>query len=197
MTRYIAATDIGGTFTDLAFYDAETRMLALNKLLTTPDDPRLAILEGLRAFKAPSEIVVHGTTLVSNALIERRGVLTGMIFTDGYRDVLEIGTELRYDPFDLQIERSPNLVARRLRKAVKERIGANGEVVLPLDEEGVRIAARELKASGVKSIAIAFLNSYRNPIHERRAEELVRAECDDDIAICSSSAIAPEIREYE
>jgi len=197
MTRYIAATDIGGTFTDLAFYDAETRMLALNKLLTTPDDPRLAILEGLRAFKAPSEIVVHGTTLVTNALIERRGVLTGMIFTDGYRDVLEIGTELRYDPFDLQIERSPNLVARRLRKAVKERIGANGEVVLPLDEEGVRIAARELKASGVKSIAIAFLNSYRNPIHERRAEELVRAECDDDIAICSSSAIAPEIREYE
>src|SRR5262245_12787959 len=142
MTRYIAATDIGGTFTDLAFYDAQTRTLTLNKLLTTPDDPRRAIVESLRAFKEKSEIVVHGTTLVTNALIERKGVLTGMIATAGYRDVLEIGTELRYDPFDLQIERSPNLVARRLRKVVKERIGANGEVVLPLDEDGVRQAAR-------------------------------------------------------
>lgn len=197
MTRYIAATDIGGTFTDLAFYDAQTGTLTLNKLLTTPDDPRRAIVEGLRAFKAKSEIVVHGTTLVTNALIERKGVLTGMIATDGYRDVLEIGTELRYDPFDLQIERSPNLVARRLRKTVKERIGANGEVVLPLDENEVRQAARELKASGVKSIAIVFLNSYRNSIHEQRAKELVRAECGDEIAICISSEIAPEIREYE
>jgi N-methylhydantoinase A len=197
MTRYIAATDIGGTFTDLAFYDAQTRTLTLNKLLTTPDDPRRAIVEGLRAFKEKSEIVVHGTTLVTNALIERKGVLTGMIATAGYRDVLEIGTELRYDPFDLQIERSPNLVARRLRKVVKERIGANGEVVLPLDEDGVRQAARELKASGVKSIAIVFLNSYRNPVHEQRAKKVAREECGDGIAICTSSEIAPEIREYE
>jgi len=197
MTRFIAATDIGGTFTDMAFYDAETRTLAVNKLLTTPDDPRRAIVEGLREFKAPSEIVVHGTTLVTNALIERRGVVTGMILTAGYRDVLEIGTELRYDPFDLQIERAPNLVARHLRKTVKERVGADGEVVVPLDEEGVRTAARELKANGVKSIAIAFINSYRNPKHEKRAQELVRAECGDKIAICISSEIAPEIREYE
>jgi N-methylhydantoinase A len=197
MTRYIAATDIGGTFTDLAFYDAQTGTLSLNKLLTTPDDPRRAIVEGLKGFKATSEIVVHGTTLVTNALIERRGVLTGMILTAGYRDVLEIGTELRYDPFDLQIERAPNLVARRLRKTVQERIGANGEVVLPLDEDGVRIAAQELKAGGVRSIAIAFLNSYRNPEHERRAKEVVLEECGRDIAVCTSSEIAPEIREYE
>ena len=141
--------------------------------------------------------MVHGTTLVTNALIERKGVLTGMIATAGYRDVLEIGTELRYDPFDLQIERSPNLVARRLRKVVKERIGANGEVVLPLDEDGVRQAARELKASGVKSIAIVFLNSYRNPVHEQRAKKVAREECGVGIAICTSSEIAPEIREYE
>jgi N-methylhydantoinase A len=196
MMRYIAATDIGGTFTDLAFYDARTRTLTLNKLLTTPDDPRRAVIEGLRAFKGQSEIVVHGTTLVTNALIERRGVPTGVISTAGFRDVLEIGTELRYDPFDLQIERAPPLVARRYRKTVVERIGSNGEVVVPLDEAGVRAAARELKESGVHSIAIAFFNSYRNPAHEQRAKELILEEW-SDVSICTSSEIAPEIREYE
>jgi N-methylhydantoinase A len=196
MTRYIAATDIGGTFTDLAFYDAQTKTLSLNKLLTTPDDPRRAIVEGLRAFKTQSELVVHGTTLVANALIERRGVPTGMISTAGYRDVLEIGTELRYDPFDLQIERAPNLVPRDLRKTVPERIGSAGEVVLPLDEEAVRVAARELKESGVKSVAIAFFNSYRNPVHEMRAKQLVLEEFGDAV-VCTSAEIAPEIREYE
>lgn len=196
MTRYIAATDIGGTFTDLAFYDAKTKTLSLNKLLTTPDDPRQAIINGLDAFKARSEIVVHGTTLVTNALIERKGVLTGILSTEGYRDVLEIGTELRYDPFDLQIERSPSLVSRRLRKTVKERIGANGEIIQALDEDGVREAVRDLRAQGVQSIAIAFLNSYRNPKHELRAKEIVVEEC-GDIAICTSSEIAPEIREFE
>ena len=196
MTRYIAATDIGGTFTDLAFYDAKTKTLALNKLLTTPDDPRRAIIEGLKAFKAQAEIVVHGTTLVTNALIERRGVPTAVISTEGYRDVLEIGTELRYDPFDLQIERAPMLVSRRLRKTVPERIGSNGEIVLPLDEDSVRAAARELRDSGIKSVAIVFLNSYRNPVHEKRAKEIVLEEW-SDVSICTSSEIAPEIREYE
>jgi N-methylhydantoinase A len=196
MTRFISATDIGGTFTDLAFYDSKTRTLTLNKLLTTPDDPRRAIIEGLRAFKSRPEIVVHGTTLVTNALIERRGVPTGVVSTAGFRDVLEIGTELRYDPFDLQIERAPSLVARRFRKTVSERIGSNGEVVLPLDEDGVRAAAHELRESGVRSIAIAFFNSYRNSAHERRAKELVLEEW-SDVAICTSSEIAPEIREYE
>jgi N-methylhydantoinase A len=196
MTRYIAATDIGGTFTDLAFYDAEAKTLSLNKLLTTPDDPRRAIIEGLRAFKAKPELVVHGTTLVTNALIERRGVPTGMISTDGHRDVLEIGTELRYDPFDLQIERAANLVPRALRKTVPERIGSVGDIVLPLDEEAVRVAARELREIGVKSIAIAFFNSYRNPVHEMRAKQLVLEEFSDAV-VCTSAEIAPEIREYE
>ena len=196
MTRYIAATDIGGTFTDLAFYDARTRTLALNKLLTTPDDPRRAIIDGLQAFNCQPEIVVHGTTLVTNALIERRGVPTGLISTAGFRDVLEIGTELRYDPFDLQIERAPPLVSRRFRKTVVERIGSNGEIVIPLDEAGVRAVARELKVSGVLSVAIAFFNSYRNPVHEQRAKELILEEW-SDVSICTSSEIAPEIREYE
>ena len=196
MTRYIAATDIGGTFTDLVFYDAQTGTLLFNKLLTTPDDPRRAIIEGLRAFKAQSEIVVHGTTLVTNALIERKGVPTGVISTDGFRDVLEIGTELRYDPFDLQIERAPALVPRRLRRSVRERIGSNGGIVVPLNEDDVRAAARELRESGVQSVAITFLNSFRNSIHELRAKEIVREEW-PNVAICTSSEIAPEIREYE
>src|SRR6266568_1932601 len=112
MTPHIAGADVGGTFTDIALYDANTRSLALNKLLTTPDDPRRAIIEGLRALKTSAGSVVHGTTLVTNALIERRGVPVGLITTEGYRDVLEIGNELRYDTFDLQLERPAPLVER-------------------------------------------------------------------------------------
>ena len=124
MTRYLAGADIGGTFTDIVLYDGETRQLTLNKLLTTPEDPQRAIIEGLAALELQAETVVHGTTLVANALIERRGVPVGLITTEGYRDVLEIGNELRYDTFDLQLERPVPLVARRLRKPVRERIGA-------------------------------------------------------------------------
>lgn len=101
MTRYLAGADVGGTFTDIVLYDRQARTLTLNKLLTTPDDPRRAIVEGLAALHERAELVVHGTTVVTNALIERRGVTVGLITTEGYRDVLEIGSELRYDSFDL------------------------------------------------------------------------------------------------
>ncbi len=196
MTRYLAGADVGGTFTDIAVYDTETRTLILNKLLTTPDDPRRAIVEGLAALAVQAGLVVHGTTLVTNALIERRGVPVGMITTDGYRDVLEIGTELRYDTFDLQLDRPAPLVERRLRRPVKERLGADGSIVLPLDADGVRQAAAMLHAEGVRSIAIAFFNSYRNPVHEDAARAIVEAEF-PDLAVCTSSGIAPEVREYE
>ncbi len=196
MTRYLAGADVGGTFTDLALYDAQTRTLTLNKLLTTPDDPARAILEGLAAMAARAGQVVHGTTLVTNALIERRGAPVGLITTEGYRDVLEIGNELRYDTFDLTLERPSPLVPRPLRKTVKERIGARGDIVLPLDEDGVRAAARELADAGVRSLAIAFFNSYRNPAHELAAKAIVQAMI-PDIAVCTSAEIAPEIREYE
>jgi N-methylhydantoinase A len=196
MTRFLAGADVGGTFTDLALYDGETGTLTLNKLLTTPDDPARAILEGLRAMQAPAGQVVHGTTLVTNALIERRGAPVGLITTDGYRDVLEIGNELRYDTFDLELERPAPLVARPLRKAVKERIGAKGDIVVRLDEAGVRAAAEELVVAGARSLAIAFFNSYRNPAHELAAKALVQAAC-PGIAVCASAEIAPEIREYE
>ncbi len=196
MTRFLAGADVGGTFTDLALYDAATRTLTLNKLLTTPDDPRRAIIDGLAAMQAPADIVMHGTTLVANALIERRGAPVGLLTTDGFRDVLEIGSELRYDTFDLQLERPPPLVERRHRLPVRERIGAAGEVVLPLNEDDVRKAARTLLDAGIRSIAIAFFNSFRNSLHEDRAKQIV-ASIAADIAICTSAEIAPEIREYE
>jgi len=196
MTRTLAGADVGGTFTDLVLYDAETRTLSIHKLLTTPDDPRRAIIEGLAALEARAERVVHGTTLVTNALIERRGAPVGLITTEGYRDVLEIGNELRYDTFDLQLERPAPLVERRLRKTVPERIGADGRVVLPLDETAVREAAAALKQGGVRSIAVAFFNSYRNAVHELRAKQVV-AEAHPDLAVCASVEIAPEVREFE
>src|SRR4051812_31099517 len=126
MSRYLAGADVGGTFTDLAVYDAHARTLTLGKLLTTPDDPRRAIIEGLRALAVQADLVVHGTTLVTNALIERRGPPVGLLTTEGYRDVLEIGTELRYDTFDLQLARPDPLVPRRHRVPVRERMGADG-----------------------------------------------------------------------
>lgn len=196
MTRTLAGADVGGTFTDIAVYDTETRSLVLNKLLTTPDDPRRAIVEGLAALGVKADLVVHGTTLVTNALIERRGVPVGLITTDGYRDVLEIGTELRYDTFDLQLERPAPLVERRLRRPVRERIGADGSVVLPLDEAAVREAAAFLHAEGVRSVAIAFFNAFRNPAHEDAARAIVQSAF-PDMAVCTSADIAPEIREYE
>jgi N-methylhydantoinase A len=196
VTRYLAGADVGGTFTDIVLYDSVTRRLTAHKLLTTPDDPRGGIVDGLNVLPARADTLTHGTTLVANALIERRGVSTGLLTTDGYRDVLEIGTELRYDTFDLQLERPPPLVDRPRRLPVRERIGADGSVVLPLDEDSVRAVAQALMREGVQSIAIAFFNSYRNAAHERRAKEIVAA-LSSEIAVCTSAEIAPEIREYE
>ncbi len=196
MIRHVVGADVGGTFTDIAVHDSETRSLTLNKLLTTPDDPRRAIVEGIAAMGLQADLVVHGTTLVTNALIERRGVPVGMLTTHGYRDVLEIGTELRYDTFDLQLERPEPLVERRLRRPVRERLGADGSVVLPLNEADVREAAAALHGAGVRSVAIAFFNSYRNPEHEARAKAIVQ-QAFPDMAVCTSAEIAPEIREYE
>lgn len=196
MTRYLAGADVGGTFTDVVLYDRQTQTFRLNKVLTTPANPQEAILEGLRGFGVAADAVVHGTTLVTNALIERRGVPVGLITTAGFRDVIEIGTELRYDSFDLQLERPAPLVGRPMRKTVVERIGANGEIVTPLNEDGLREVARELVDAGVRSIAIAFFNAYGNPVHEERAAAIIRA-LHPDIAVCTSSGIAPEIREFE
>ncbi|WCB96338.1 Acetophenone carboxylase gamma subunit [Baekduia alba] len=187
---------MGGTFTDLAYWDAERNEVHVHKLLTTPEDPTDAIIDGLAQLPRGAELVVHGTTLVTNALIERRGVKAGLVTTDGYRDVLEVGTELRYDTFDLFLERAEPLIPRHLRLAVVERTGVAGDEVVALDEQAVRDAGRVLVEQGVDAIAVAFFNAYRNPDHERRAIDILAEAC-PGVMVCASSDVAPEIREYE
>ncbi|MES9539496.1 MULTISPECIES: hydantoinase/oxoprolinase family protein [unclassified Actinomadura] len=191
----IAGVDVGGTFTDVAVHDPVRGVVEVHKLPTTPDDPTQAIIDGLDALGG-SPLVVHGTTLVTNALIERRGAPTGLITTAGWRDVLEIANELRYDTFDLFLRRAEALVPRHLRLTVAERIGADGSEVEPLDEDAVREAGRRLVGQGVRAVAVGFINSYRNGVHERRAVEILR-EAFPGLTVCASSEVAPEIREYE
>jgi N-methylhydantoinase A len=191
----IAGVDVGGTFTDIAVHDPVRGVVEVHKLPTTPDDPTRAIIDGLDALGG-SPLVVHGTTLVTNALIERRGAPTGLITTAGWRDVLEIANELRYDTFDLFLRRAEALVPRHLRLTVAERIGADGSEVEPLDEDAVLEAGRRLLDQGVQAVAVGFINSYRNGAHERRAVEILR-EAFPDLTVCASSEVAPEIREYE
>jgi N-methylhydantoinase A/oxoprolinase/acetone carboxylase beta subunit len=125
----LAAVDVGGTFTDLAIWDEASGRVHVHKLLATPDDPTRAVMEGLRGIGGRPDSLVHGTTLVTNAIIERRGARTGLVTTEGHRDTLEISTELRYDTFDLGLRRPEPLVARPLRQAVAERVGADRTVV--------------------------------------------------------------------
>ena len=195
--------DIGGTFTDVVLWKDGAAGMRREKLLTTPDDPSRAVIEGVeRALAneniAPSALssVIHGTTLVANALIERRGVPVGLITTEGFRDTLEIGREWRYDLYDLNIAMPTPLVPRQRRQEVTERIAADGAVVTPLDETSVRNAATALKAAGVEAVAVAFLHAYRNPDHERRASEVI-AEGLPGIDVSLSSDVSPELGEYE
>lgn len=142
------------------------------------------------------DVFVHGTTLVTNAIIERRGAPTALIATEGFRDVLDIGTESRYDQYDLSIEKPKPLVGRELRFTVPERVDVNGEIRLPLDEGGVRALAPALRAAGIQSLAIAFLHSYANPDHERRTAAILKEEL-PGLWLTLSCEACPEVREYE
>ncbi|MBT6139981.1 MAG: hydantoinase/oxoprolinase family protein [Rhodospirillaceae bacterium] len=195
--------DIGGTFTDVVLWRDGASTLRREKLLTTPEDPSLAVIEGVqRALDnegvAPADLasVIHGTTLVANALIERRGVKTGLITTSGFRDVLEIGREWRYDLFDLNIEMPTPLVPRALRQEAGGRLTADGSELTPLDEDEVAAAAEALSVAEVQSVAVSLLHSYRNPAHERRVGEIV-ARVMPDAKISLSSDVSPELGEYE
>ena len=195
------SVDVGGTFTDVVLELGAKRWTT--KVLTTPTSPEDGILKGVadilaQAGKALSDIdtFVHGTTLATNAIIERRGAPTALIATDGFRDVIEIGTESRYDQYELALERPKPLVARPLRFTVRERIDARGVVRLPLVESDVVALASTLKDKGITSVAIAFMHSYLNPEHEKRAAELLRGAM-PGLAITLSSEVCPEIREYE
>ncbi len=194
--------DIGGTFTDFVLADPATGVLRLHKRLTTPEDPAIGALDGLRQIIADhgarlDEVkeIVHGTTLVTNAIIERNGARLGLITTAGFRDVLEAGTEQRYDIYDLFLTYPEPLVPRHRRLEVTERIDRDGNIVIRLDPASVRQAARQLREAGVDAVAICFLNAYREPMHEQQAAAIV-AEMLPGMAISLSSDVVAEIGEY-
>ena len=196
------AADIGGTFTDIVLESGSRRWSG--KVLTTTQAPELGVIEGIRLVLeqsglSPKDIgvFIHGTTLATNALIERKGAKTAFITTEGFRDIIEQGYEKRFDHYDLMIDRPVPLVPRTLRLTVPERLGADGEVLLPLDETAVEQAAKAIKAQGVKAVAVGFLHAYAHDAHERRVRDILSKLLPDDVTVCISSEVAPEIREYE
>jgi N-methylhydantoinase A/oxoprolinase/acetone carboxylase beta subunit len=193
-------SDIGGTFTDFALANDASGEVRIHKCLTTPSDPSDAVAEGVKALGSDAleglAYHIHGTTLVINAVIERKGAKTGLITSQGARDVLEIGREKRYDGYDLKISFPEPLVARPERLEVKERFYADGSLREPLDEASVRAAVNTLIERGVESIAVSLLHSYRNPAHERRLGEII-AEMAPDMPVSLSSEVLPEMKEYE
>ncbi|WP_066552406.1 hydantoinase/oxoprolinase family protein [Croceicoccus bisphenolivorans] len=193
--------DIGGTFTDVVLETPTGRHST--KLLTTYDAPERALLDGVQLLlteagltPADVELVVHGTTLATNALIERRGVATALLTTEGFRDVLALGTESRFDQYDIAMEKPAALVPRRLRLGVPERIAATGQVLLELDEDAVRAAAATFREENIRSVAVAFIHAYANPAHELRAAEILAEEM-PGVSLSLSSEVSPEMREYE
>jgi len=197
--------DVGGTFTDLVLIDDHTGAIHSTKVLTTPRNPADGVLAGINkilalagASIADVDYIVHGTTIGTNALIERKGAKTGLITTAGFRDVLEIARIERPDAglYDIFVDLPDPLVPRYLRREVRERVGADGAVVVPLDEASAVEAARFLKDQGVEAIAICLLFAFRNPTHERRVRDIVHAVF-PQAYISLSSEVAPEFREYE
>jgi 5-oxoprolinase (ATP-hydrolysing)/N-methylhydantoinase A len=202
-SRYRIGFDIGGTFTDFILLDAERADIRLHKCLTTPDDPSVGALAGLDEIVEAAGLhladigeIVHGTTLVTNALIERKGAELGLITTRGFRDILEMGTEQRYDIYDLFLQYPEPLVRRRRRLEVTERMDRDGCVVTAIDLESVHDAARKLVADGVEAIAVGFLHAYRNAAHERAAGQAIKALF-PQVAVSLSSDVVAELWEYQ
>jgi N-methylhydantoinase A len=198
---YRVGIDIGGTFTDLLLV-GEDGAVVIGKTLTTPGDPSLAVENALRPVLEAGAIkggergtLLHGTTLVTNALIERKGAPTALLTTAGFRDAVEIGREHRYELYDLNLELPKPLVPRHLRFDVPERIAADGSVLQSLDEDFVRRLVAELRDKGIKAIAVCYLNSFRNPVHEERTAEIIAAVA-PKIRVSVSSEVVAEIREF-
>ena len=202
MTRYRLGVDIGGTFTDIVLLGADGTLYN-KKILSTPDDYSRAIEDGVRALleetgvqaKAISE-VAHGTTVATNAIIERQGVRVALITTEGFRDVLEIARFRSPRLYDVSFRKPEPLVKRQLRFEVAERISADGAVVRPLDEAAVAQVAEKCAAAGVDAVAICFINAYVNPAHEEAAASLLRDQL-SGIPVTVSSELVPQIQEYE
>jgi N-methylhydantoinase A len=194
------AVDIGGTFTDLVAYDEDTHELTTVKTPSTPPGFIDGVMNALaKAGIEPGEMRVfkHGSTIATNAIIERRGAKTGLVTTKGMRDVLGAGRANRPDLFNSNWDPSPPLVQRRNVLTVEERVDYEGSVLSELDEDGVREAARKFRKRGIESVAVAYLNSFMAPEHELRTRAILEEELGEDVRVCTSAEILPEIREFE
>jgi len=196
------AADVGGTFTDVVL-ERTNGTYASTKVLTTYDAPERGILDGVAQLISEegvdaSSIVqfVHGTTLATNALIQRRGAKTALITTEGFRDVIETRTESRFEQYDLDIVLPTPLIARKDRFTLTERRNARGEELIPLDEDALQILVAQIGAAGYESIAVGFIHSYVNPTNERRVREVIRREL-PEVSVSISSEVSPQMREYE
>ncbi|HCC45476.1 MAG TPA: methylhydantoinase, partial [Gammaproteobacteria bacterium] len=204
MTAYSShrlAVDIGGTFTDVVLENGNDLVTA--KVLTTSSAPEQGVVRGIQDVLSEAGIMakdismfLHGTTLATNAIIERKGATTALITTAGFRDVIEIGYESRYNQYDILIDKPAPLVPRELRFTVPERVDIHGRVLWELDEKAVKDLIPKVVQAGVESVAIGFLHGYANPQHERRVEEII-GEMLPDLSITLSAEVCPEIREFE
>ena len=201
MEKAKLAVDIGGTFTDLCLEWNGKRTSA--KVLTTPRAPEEGVMTGVAEIlklsgvkPADLALIIHGTTLATNAIIERKGAKTALVVTEGFRDSIEMAFEHRFEQYDIFMMKPPPLVARELRFGIPERLDGRGNVLLPLDEAAVRALAPKLKAAGIEAIAIGFMHAYLDGKHERRTRDIL-AETMPDVSFSLSSEVSPEIREYE
>jgi len=201
--RYRLGCDIGGTFTDLILYDEDSRTTTLHKVLTTPRDPSDGLMQGIAdlAERNPGMLarirhVIHGTTLVINAVIERKGAKTALITTEGFRDILEMRRHRRNDVYDIRGAPPRPLVSRDLRLEVAERTYSDGRVLKPLDEASLRALAADLRRMKVESVAVSFLHSFVNPTNEGRAIEILQEEL-PGVTLSASHKVLPEIKEFE
>ncbi|WP_170384045.1 hydantoinase/oxoprolinase family protein [Ruegeria atlantica] len=197
------AIDIGGTFTDTVLVSDEDTILASTKTLTTHGNPAEGAMEGARRVMQQSDRTlaevtgfIHGTTLATNALIERRGAVVATICTEGFRDILEIGYERRYSQYDINLEKPDLLVPRERSLTISERMSAEGDVLIPLDETQIDALLADIDASGAEAIAICLMHAYANPTHEQRLRTIL-TERRPDLTVSISSDVSPEAREFD
>ena len=200
---YRLGIDIGGTFSDFAVIDDADGAIRVGKTLTSAHAPEESVMRGVADLSGAipgllgrTSEVIHATTLVTNTILERKGAKTGLLTTEGFRDILELAREVRYDIYDMFIRLPEPLVPRRLRLGVPERVLADGTALVPLDEAAVRRAAAVFRDEGVEAVAVSFLHSYRNSVHERRAAEILREEL-PAATLSLSHEVHPEPKEYE
>jgi len=201
--KYRLGVDVGGTFTDLALFNEETGKIVIGKISSTPSSPNIAVAEGVKKLIKQEKVdpasitsFIHGTTVATNALLERKGARCALITTKGFKDVLHIGRQDRPHLYNFSIRRAKPLVPRYLRLEVKERVLHTGEVLKPINQEEIGEIIKKIGRNKVRSIAICLLHSYVNPEHEQKLKKAIN-DIYPNIAVCISSEILPEFREYE